>query len=200
MKVDAYWDIVVKDRYGRIVRKGRKRADSFLGNFLKIIRVLLGESTKIYDTGGTERNVNADDFTSVASIMAGAGDDSFGIVLSSGTSQVNISDSSIESKILHGTSSGQLDYREVTIDSDIYIDTSKSPVVAVFGIYRAFGNESGGDVNVSKVYLVCKANYWNGSTWVTHTFAIAEDMLQQVYTVPNGGSISVTLTVEVSLG
>lgn len=198
MKVDAYWDIVVKDRYGRIVRKGRKRADSFLGNFLKLLCVSFGVDQSITNEGGTSQHVSENGRCYLV-FNASAGDDSYGIVLSSGSSSVNISDTAVESKIPNGTSSGQLDYKETTVDSDISIDTSVSPVVARFKIYRAFGNESGGDINVSKVYLVGHAMwYYNGN--ITGNFVVAEDLLDSIYTVPNGGSINVTLTVEVSLG
>ena len=59
MKIDAWWDIVVKDKDGRIVQKGRKKADSFLDNFAKLLVNYFGEEVSLVDTGGTSRTLYA---------------------------------------------------------------------------------------------------------------------------------------------
>jgi hypothetical protein len=131
--------------------------------------------------------------------------DTYGIIVGSGTTVPTSLDQfyNLESKIAHGTSSGQLDYGPHTF-YDLGLDTGVTPPVYRYRLVRTFTNLSGAGININEVGIVARS-YWCDSVMPTIVrndvkYLIARDVLSTTYTVPNGGSATVAITVEVEVG
>jgi hypothetical protein len=133
--------------------------------------------------GGVQMALNAPD-----------NDDTYGIVVGSGSTPVSPTDYRLASKISNGTGTGQLDYEPQTVTSS-YSDTS-----SYFEIARSFINRSGGDVIVREVGLIAR-NYWKdvGVVYVDVKFLIARDVLPNPILIPNLASLTVRYRISLSL-
>ena len=224
--VRGWIEVEVRDPEGRTVQKGRHEMRSFVNNFLRVFEGLFksvglplgsygttnatvvkqdGSSATIYteyynsrtSTGGTSGGGTP------MGALAADNVDTYGIVVGSGTSPVNLNTYALSSKIAHGTGSGQLDYDAVTVEA-LGLDTSVSPPVYRIRILRSFKNLSGGSISIAEVGLIARS-YW-AYYYTTEgvdndvVYLIARDVLPTTYVVPNGGSATVAIVVEVTLG
>jgi hypothetical protein len=133
--------------------------------------------------GGTPIAMNAAD-----------NDDSYGVVVGTGTATVTPTDYKLASQIPHGTGSGQLDYDTHTVAS------SYSSSSSYIEISRVFVNRSGSDVVVREVGLMAR-NYFRDSTAVINDvkFLIARDVLPSPVRVKNLGSLTVRYRIRLTL-
>jgi hypothetical protein len=211
----GYIEVEVRDREGRIVGRGRHEMRSFLNNLL---RILEGEmktvggvvtSATVINTAGSSTTAYAEWYAGGISrgggvpfaVEAADNDDSYGIVVGSGTAGLTSLDQyAPTSKIAHGTGSGQLDYGVSTYE-DLGLDTGVTPPVYRFRVMRTFSNLSGAAININEVCIIARS-FWKDYSGVRNDvkYMIARDVLSTTYTVPNGGSATVTVTVEVVVG
>jgi len=214
--IEAYWEIEVYDKNGKLISKHRQPCRSLLANFIRIFRgMLLGKggytgtdtgtkaSCSVKKYNGTEDTAYtewyAGDYPYSGGTVMGAkaedNDDSYGIMVGSGTKAVEIDDYSLESKISHGTGSGQLDYDTHSIS------ISEEAGQVKVEITRAFKNASGTTVTVSEVGLGVR-NYWKDSSAVRKDlkFLIVRDVLDTPQDVLDGGSLTVKITIIVPTG
>jgi hypothetical protein len=127
-------------------------------------------------------------------------DDTYGIVVGSGTIGLSLDQYAPASKIPHGTGSGQLDYG-LHVYEDLGLDTGVTPPVCRFRFTRTFSNLSGAAININEVCIVARSFWRDGVSIVNDVkYMIARDVLPSTYTVPNGGSATVAITVEVVVG
>jgi len=191
-------EIIITDRDGRVIQNGKHEMRSFTHNFA---RALNGCARSTVDNPAVF-TVQRPDGSSCSgapgyyclSLCAPDNNDSYGIVVGSGTKPVVISDYNLASKISHGTGSGQLDYNPTTVD-DLVIDTSVSPPVAIIRMRRTFTNLSGANVTINEVGLIA-ALHTGGSLY----YLAARDVLPQTYTVPPNATATVIVTMKVVLG
>jgi len=122
---------------------------------------------------------------------AGDNDDSFGIVVGSGSAPVSPYDYNLASKIPHGTGTGQLDYdTHSTISS--YGGSS-----SYVEISRTFVNKSGSDVVVREVGLVgCSFHSYQD---IYYKFMVARDVLPNPVTVKPLASLIVRYRLSLAL-
>jgi hypothetical protein len=197
---------------GREEYRGESR--SFLQNFGKVLALFLSSPGYTPDSMGpiTQTSVTYIDGTPVtvygewyAADTGGGGgahlamsapdnDDTYGIVVGSGTATVTPTDYCLASKIPHGTGPGQLDYDTHTVASSY---TSSSSYVE---ISRVFVNRSGGDVVVREVGLIAR-NYFKdlGAVRNDVKFLIARDVLPSPVRVKNLGSLTVRYRISLTL-
>jgi len=224
----GFIEIEVRDREGRVIQKGRHEMRSFTNNFLKILEGFFnayGNYPPGYDARpATKTTVVAPDGTSkdawieayfyyaygvntytysggvAMATRAGAGVDSYGIVVGSGTAPFNLNDRALATKIAHGTGAGQLSYDPVSLD-DLGLDTSVSPPVYRLRLVRGFKNLTSSPITITEVGVFAR-NYWKhyASVFVDVMFLIARDVLPSSYTVPAGGSATVAVVIEVVMG
>jgi hypothetical protein len=196
-------EILVKDENGKIVKYGRHEMHSFVNNFLKFLEAFMKSdgvgSTTITDTGGSSRTVygartTTSYYVSEMGALASDNDDTYGILVGSGTTTVNLNQYALASKISHGSGTGQLDYDPVSAD-DYGVDTSVSPPVYRLRLVRVFKNLTGGVVTIKEVGIAVRYR-----TDTDYKFLIARDVLPIPYDIPSGGSATVAVTVEVELG
>jgi len=124
------------------------------------------------------------------------GDDSYGIVVGSGTDPVSYSDYRLGKQIRHGTGPHQLDYGTTTV-TPVTVDTENK---ASFSISRVFTNRSGSPVTVSECGIIARS-YWKDSGGVRQDikYLIVRDLIEPPITVPPDGTLTIVYTFEVSL-
>jgi hypothetical protein len=159
-------------------------------------------STTVTKPDGTPATVYGEWYS--LSVPAGGGahiamnaadnDDTYGIVVGTGTATVTPTDYKLASQIPHGTGPGQLDYDTHTVASSY---TSSSSYIQ---ISRVFVNRSGGDVVVREVGLMAR-NYFKDLNAVRNDvkFLIARDVLPSPVRVKNLGSLTVRYRISLTL-
>jgi len=181
----AYVEVEVRDRKGKLLRRIRKRSDSFVRNFMIILYSgLKSIDISIVKQDGTTSIINHDEmFYLVLRADAGAGDTNKGILVGSGTKEFDVNDYSLESKIPHGTGPGQLSYGPVSIEG-LFDDGAK----LYFRIIRTFTNNSGSSITVAEVGLAV-----NGYGEYP---LIARDLLPSPVSVPDGSTLTVRYIIQ----
>jgi len=197
-----------------ILLNGRKVYDeeshSFVQNFAKLLygfaQTVVTSSTisvSVTDVNGSPQSIYTEWYGGTlgggtpAAMNAPAGDDSFGIVVGSGTKPVSYNDYSLAKKIYNGSEPGKLSYGPTGV-SDVYVDTTRN--LARFTISRTFTNLSNSPVSVSEVGIVARS-YWRDSSGVKQDikYLIVRDVIDPPITVPPNGTLTVVYTFEVSL-
>jgi len=162
-----------------------REAHSFVENFIRILRSILGD---VNETGvkvdGSSVTIYRTDELSDYRVIAGAGDDSFGIVVGTGTTPPAPDDHSLESKIPHGTSAGQLDYGATGVSTVAVRDNS----IFIY-IDRTFTNLSGADIDISEVGLITYTAKW---------LLLARDVFSPPVTVADGAAVTIRYTIKVT--
>ena len=97
-------------------------------------------------------------YTCNMSIASGAGAETSGIQVGTGTTAPTIDDYVMETLIAHGSSASQLQYAACTVGS-----ASSDASDATFRATRVFTNASGGSITVEEIGIVMLINYDQGS-------------------------------------
>ena len=118
--------------------------------------------------------------------MAGAGDDTFGIVVGTGDTPVTADDYNLASKIAHGTGAGQLSYGAVTLYDPFVSDYTVKQRIA-----RSFTNNSGADITVKEIGLIVKTSVDN------YLVMIIRDVITPL-TIPDGGKSMIRYYIKTS--
>jgi hypothetical protein len=198
---------LIVERDGRQIHRGVSK--SFLVNLAKILLVAnsasVGATTTgtATDTSGASKTVIGEysfsgTYIWLGGVLFGAygpnDDDSFGIIVGSGSTPVSPTDYALASKIPHGTGSGQLDYEPSTVTSS-YSSTSSYIEIA-----RSFINRSGADIVVREVGIVGR-NYWRNQAGVITDAKclIARDVLPSPITVKPLGSLTVRYRISLAI-
>lgn len=199
MKCELWIDIRVMDRNGNIVKRISRKSDSFVANFARILRGLavgncttatgVQSSTTVKDLNGNNASACTGSGSGLRPINlnAGAGDDSYGIVVGSGTDPVSYDDYKMSNKIPDSV----LHYTAMTIS-----DVEEYGTYAIIKLSRIFQNNGSSDVTVTETGII--ADNRIGSESLVK-FLIARDVLSSPITVKPGGSLNVTYTLKVSL-
>jgi len=218
---DLLGDIEIKiEKDGKVLQYGKHPMRSLVANYIRLLYGLMSApGGTALSTGGTIASapsvVLPDATTSNTytewycgpysygggtpmGCFASDNDSSYGIVVGSGTNAVVISDYKLASQITHGTSSGQLDYNVSNISYSV--DTSVTPAVFNITLSRTFTNSSGGSININEVGIIARS-YWKDWNAVRQDvkYLIARDLLPTTYTVPNGATANVIITIKVVL-
>lgn len=163
----------------------RKRGESFVENFIKILYAVLyaGSRSKITQFVGLDGALySIPDLFDAFSYYAGTKDDpsyspdSWGILVGTGATPVSPTDYRIESKIAHGTGLGQLSYGIMQYSYNGIITVNNVNYFEL-ELFRTFTNQSGQDINVSEtaIYVVHKNS--GGGLYI---FMIARDVFTPV--------------------
>lgn len=138
--------INVYDEKGKLVK--RKKANSLVRQFIQLLNVQMAQTNRsIIDVTNSSRTIS---YNSISlSLVAGAGDANYGVWVGTGTNPVSINDVTLQSKIAHGTGTGQLVYGATSVGVPVVVGSK-----AVFYVSRTFTNNSGADITVNEVGLV----------------------------------------------
>jgi len=197
-KSGFYLEYDIKDHNGRILRKGRRRANSFVGNLIALLwsimvskgtsnstTYLLVSRADLIDTSGNARTLTISN-----SARAPAGTHTYGIRVGTGTTPVAIGQVNLASPIVHGTGSGQLQYGITTVETLI-----KSPTEWFYRIIRAFSNSSGATITVNEAGLFYNASTGGG---LDFQYMIARDLIPGLE-IPNGATLTLRYIISYSI-
>ncbi len=135
------------------------------------------------DTGGSARTISYNDID-ILRTNAAIGDATLGIVVGTGSGAEDIDDYQLGTRILHGITSGTLQY-----GIQGWTDPATSGSDAYFTLTRTFTNGSGGDITVNEIGI-----YAYNATYI---HCIARDLTGGVL-IANGSSKTVTYTLTVT--
>ena len=183
----------IKDKNGNVVKKWTQPSRSFTYNYALMIYGLLFQAT----VSLTDIYANSDTlyFASggTVNINAGSGDDSFGIVVGSGSQSITTPVIyQLNAPISNGSGTGQLSYQATTSVSANYSGTQ-----SYFKFSREFINNSGGAITVSEVGVIASLLNWGQSLEVLAV--IIYDLPSSAINLTNGSSLTITYeyTVEI---
>jgi len=190
------WEL--RDRRGRLIKKGRGKSHSWLkivllmlkGEFATRYAETVGNGNEsIPDQDGNLRNYPFHSGSGYGtyfmnwSALGDTGDINQGIAIGSDDTPNDVNQFGLNSKIAHGSESGQLLYGAMTVESP----TNPSGGIWQFRAIRTFTNNSGADVIVKEVgFIVRKFDAaHSGRSW-----CLIRDVLDSPITIPDGASFT----------
>jgi hypothetical protein len=200
------WEIEVKDKTGKLLKRYETPAKSWLKQFIQILK---GEFATRHNTTVGNANVNVVDETGTArsypchsssgygtvcdlSTLGDTGDTSQGIIVGTSDTPNVLGTYALGAKIAHGTGSGQLVYNPETIE-DV---TNPSGNDLQFRITRTFTNNSGQTITVKEVGLLVKK--WDASSY-SRSWLVARDVLPSPVDVPDGATLTIRYVVKITV-
>jgi len=215
--IDIRLTVTIKDKNGKIIKQHKQHSHSFLMNFATIIAQEMlnsyGSSNNYYNfrvTAGSwySYNFTASNISNILTILDGANDSTYGIVVGTGTATPTPNDYNLQNQIINGTGSGQLSYGAHTFSptpaSGGIIAQTTTPTSGVltpsgnvtsFQVSRTFQNQSGASITVSEVGIITKALLSDTSP---NYILLIHDLLSSAITIPNGGVMAITYTISVT--
>jgi hypothetical protein len=204
-KIGLYYEVILRDRNGKVVKRFKRKSESWLRGFIGILRALMIQR---YGTAVSAQNITDETGTArgypdiyapsgyvtyyLPCCNGDAGDISQGIVVGSSDTANDINTYALGSKISHGTGSGQLLYNPMTFEDIV----NPSGTILQFRLTRVFTNNSGADVTVKEMGLLAKGkdNTDNPRSWL-----IARDVLTSPITIPDGYSLTLRYIVKITI-
>jgi len=181
--VGFYLELGVWDRNNKMISQIRTRTRSPVKQFLQILlgQFMAGNIT-VTDTVGTGRTAGE---TSVMRILSAVNDDTYGIVIGTDATAVDITDYQLVAQIAHGAGAGQMIYQGSEIDLDVTVADPD----CTFDTWRNYNNNSGASITVKETGIYCLA--------ATFFFGIVRDVPAEVV-VPDGGGCYVKYTPKIT--
>ncbi len=186
MKHELWYSVVVRDRHGKVLSRERRRGRSFLKPWNQLIQLQMRfASLSVVDTGGTPRNVSAHANSFRMAVFAGG--TNYGLRVGTGNTPVAIDDYALETPIAQGTGAGQMEHQECTVATSVVSAPS-----CYFVVSRTITNNSGDSITVREaaLYMRMSTSYYGCAT---------RDVFGAPQAVPNGGSITVDWTIQVTV-
>lgn len=184
---------LIRKKNGKIIEdSGWKPSRSYVIQFLRWLYCVhrAAQDVTLTDTGGATRTIvyfgtygDGPYSSYVGYVMAGSGNDAFGIQVGTGTTTPTNTDYSLQSKIANGTGSGQLVYGSQQ-ETDPAI-TAEGNVD--FLLTRDFTNSSGATITVNEIGVVIRVYDTGGSA---RYFLILRDVVT-AHDVLNGETLTV---------
>jgi len=191
--LSARYKVVVRDREGRIMRIEEAPSKSFILNFLYLwwlnLNLNSSDNISVVNCSGQQTTMSPQQPQGWFVSFANSSCPYSGIQVGSGTSSPSASSPYLESLILNGTGSGQLSYGYNSVTSP---SISSNP--GTITVTNTFTNNSGGSVTVGEVGLA--STIYNSAA--TSAALLIHDVLSSAANVPNGGTITVTYTLQVN--
>jgi hypothetical protein len=158
MKLTLYYRTIVTDKNGKVVKRSRwRKSRSFVIAYLQHIDSALAHaygspllSVSIKDTGGVIRTIpGGSDAKTIMACFAPDNDDTYGIVVGTGTTAPTNTDYNLGAKIAHGTGAGQLDYGAHSRTAPTVVGANVDYVIS-----RSFYNGSGASITVNEIGII----------------------------------------------
>ena len=209
--LEAFWTLEVRDKEGRLIQRYKQRSHSWVRNAYNHLFSNMcsknatsdtwgGGHLNFKDTGGTVRGttdrgaaIASDNYESDSyGVKAPITEDTWGLLVGSGTNAESFEDYTLQTKIAHGTGSGQLSYGAGQAHSVSYTAGTK---VFEDELVRYFNNNSGAAIDVNEVGMIFRVGV---AFYTTARILLARDKLASTVTVPNTGQLKVTYTIELT--
>lgn len=189
MKLDLRYELTIRDRQGRVLRRRRRLSRSYLTAFINLLNLQMRGAINLatLDTGGVSRDAdyNALNFIAAAPLA----DATHGPVVGTGTTAVAIGDSALATQIAEGSGSGQLSHQVTTLTTPSTVGSTRS-----FTLQRVFINNSGASITVNECGIYIQGH--DGT--VTRYFCAVRDLVSPGVAIPNGGSGTLTYTISIT--
>ena len=184
-----FYEIVVRDRHGKVLKRIAAPSRSYARAWNQCLYVLNRHSSfTITDTGGTGRSISYS--SSVLRANAGAGEIGYGIRVGKGTMPVTINDYALEAPCGEGTGTDQFLHQAMAASSPAVAGSECS-----FWLRRVMVNNSGSTISGIReigCYVMMKYD--------PRYYALGyRDVLPGSVSIPDGGSITVTYTLKVTV-
>ena len=206
--IEAFLALEVFDKDGQPIWSHRQRSHSWVRNaYNSIFTQLAGKNAddatfgagKLSGKNTAGAMVTGEGVLGIAENADGtaygyrssAGDDTFGILVGSGTNAESLEDFALQTKIANGVGAGQLSY----VASDNHVITwTEATKTFKNELVRYFNNNSGGGVGINEVALVMKARRPVDGALIM----MSRDKLSSTLTIPNTGQLKVTYTIQLT--
>jgi len=189
----AGYRLRVLDEKGKVIAERICEDDVITDNVFAIFEGLISGNQitvdKFYSTKVT--TTESVDFNEInikqCSALAPEGDDTYGLVIGSGTGTPSPADDYLFSQIKHGTDNGQMYYGA----TEEYIPSTTGNQIIV-GISRSFTNKTSSSVNVTEIGFVLKIGGTDGSgNSVDVKTLLMHDVFDSAVSVPANGTIAI---------
>jgi len=219
---EAFLKLEVFDKDGKLIHKHKQRSHSWVRNaynhlFCQLAGKNADDSTfgagllSIKETGGVIKysssfayggfsetsssdDAHAED-ASKTGYRATADNDEAGILIGTGTDAESFEGFALQTKIVTGTSAGQMSYIQSEAHAITYTAGTK---VLKNDLIRYFNNNSGGSIGVNEVALVGRVRGGVGGTYTYSNVLQARDLLGATVTVADTGQLKVTYTISLT--
>ncbi len=195
MKRTLRYEVIVRDRYGKVLSRERRRAHSFLKQWNEFIWFFhFGGYIYPKITNGTATKLDSHDNN--FRMNGGEGDASLGIVIGTGNAPVAVDDYAMGAKIAEGYGAGQMHHLANTLGAPVV-----SPPSCGYSISRIIVNNSGGLITVTESGLYHQHSYrWGpgADNFYFYSSCGVRDVFVAPQDVPDGGSITVNYTLQVT--
>ncbi|MFC1940021.1 hypothetical protein ACFLXO_04990 [Chloroflexota bacterium] len=183
------YEVVVRDKHGKILEQMAAPSRSYVRAWNQCLYVLNRHtSCTIVDTGGVSRSVLYS--SSVLRANAGVGEIGYGIRVGKGTTPITINDYAMEAPCGEGTGVDQFLHQTMAASSPAVAGSDCS-----FWVRRVMVNNSGSTISGIReigCYVMMK--------YSPRYYALGyRDVLPGPVSVPDGGSITVTYTLKVTV-
>ena len=187
MKAQLWYQVVVRDRHGKVISRERHRSRSYVVAWNQLMCAQMSAVAQtIKDTGGTNRAIAGGKYNFKMSAPDSTG--TYGIVVGTGDTAVTINDYQLETLIVQGFGAGQMDHLEMTVDAAVVASPNAS-----FSAHRSIVNNSGGPITVKETGI-----YVQGANGAVQYFLGIRDVLVTPQLVADGGAITVDYTMQVT--
>jgi len=192
---------VVKDRFGNVKEDRTELGHSFLQNFLICLYGTMGRikpvNDDLVDTGGTARAAATSYSSSAVSYSSNtfncnspSTNDDYGILVGTGNTAVDIADYALDTKIIEGSGSGQMNYGSHAVVAPV---SDVGNTYSYAGISRTISNNSGAGISVAEVGLAMM-RFWDTTT--NRYFLLLREVLGSPVSVGDGEILTVTMRVK----
>lgn len=185
MKISLCYELVIRDRQGKVLNRVRRRSHSYVRAFLDALYADITQINALLvpDTGGTNRTITA----ATLILMIGPNDNSnYGPVLGRGSGAVLITDNKLGDQIIHGVVANTLDHQ---LTEALNLGTTGS--TRSFQLRRLFVNSSGASITVNE----CGSYFLSGG----FNFCGIRDLVSPGVPVPNLGTATLIYTIGVTV-
>lgn len=187
-EVGAVLELTVKRKDGSIRERRVLKSKSFVRQFLELLWIQAYQIPELVcyelrDTSNVLQNIPQSGYIFACNALVN--DDTFGIIVGTGTTAPTIDDYAIETQIMDGAGGGQLEYGTVT-----YGIPASDATTSQFTITRDFANASGGAITVNEIALYVKG-YLYEDLHLTYYFMTIRDVIGGGISVPNGETLTV---------
>lgn len=189
LKEELSYEVVIRDKRGKILEQIAAPSRSYVKAWNQCLYVLNRHtSCTITDTGGTGRSISYS--SSVLRANAGVGDIGYGIRVGKGTTPIMINDYTLETPCGEGTGVDQFLHQAMAASSPAVAGSDCS-----FWARRVMVNNSGSTISGIReigCYVMMK--------YSPRYYALGyRDVLPGSVFIPDGGSITVTYTLKVTV-
>ena len=210
----VYHQFFLYDKNNKLIKKTRKRKSrSFLKQFLQIFYGFCYAVNTIKDIVGSNRTIGGytgylggafhfNSYNTGGSICYSLSPYSHfqitscngGIIVGISNQAVAITDNALITPILHGTTTGTLEYLGSSVKS---LTINAGTNTATFNVERLFRNSSGNNIDIQEVGLYSTAEGESNYQYVW-MFCILRDIVSPAFTVANGEYLKATYTFSIT--